>query len=282
MRRPRRQRAAVQTDLLARKGNIDKLAKKARLAIKIVAGVLALFFTWIKFSGLSFLPVLENTEPEVLTKVIVVFYYLCWVFGTGFDVGNQQAVYVSDPQEGQLAWDTLGVLVALTIVTAALLWASDDIKLFAAVLFVFVIANILLWRYLLTRVGPIIEESAKIYRKQKNYSDLERLEVVKYYLAGNWQTHRFIAMCITIAAANLICFVEPVQQALMTVVRLALPPSMVPAVGRLLPHLSIVLFVVVAEAWIWMMRVRTWASLHVIADLRHKYELKPRHASTDA
>jgi hypothetical protein len=137
MKSPKKKKPAVQnelparkhpSDLLHRKERINKLAWKARLAIKIVGGVLALFFTWIKFSGLSFLPVLENTEPEVLAKIIVVFYYLCWVFGTGFDVGTQQSVYVSDPQEGQITWDTLGVLVGLTIVTAALLWASDDIK----------------------------------------------------------------------------------------------------------------------------------------------------------
>jgi hypothetical protein len=288
MNRPRRQRRAAhndsrkrkeQTDLLARKDKINRLAWKARLAIKIVAGILALFFTWIKFSGLSFLPVLENTEPQVLAKVIVVFYYLCWVFGTGFDVGTQQAVYVSDPQEGQITLDTVGVLIGLTIVTAVLLWASDDIKVFCVILVVFVIVNVLLWRYLLIRVGPIIEESARVYRKDNNYPDLERLEVVKQYLAGNWQKHRFLAMCLILAVANLVCFFEPAQQGLIAVARLTLPPNMVPAVARLLPHLSIVLFIVVAEGWIWVMRVRTWASLHVIGELRHKYEIKPRTAS---
>jgi hypothetical protein len=279
MKRAKKHKPASHVDLLAEKEKVNKLARTARLAINVIAGVLALFFTWVKLSGTSMLPVLASTEPEVLAKVILVFYYLCWVFGTGFDVGNQQAVYVSDPKEGRIALDTFGVLVALAIVTAALLWASDDIKVFAAMLVVFFIANILLWRYLLTRVRPIIEASAKIYREHKNYPDLERLHVVENYLAGDWQKQRFLAMCLLLAAANVICFVEPAQQALAAVVRLILPASLVPAIARLLPHLSIILFILVAEIWIWIMRVRTWTSLHVIAALRERYELRPRAGS---
>jgi hypothetical protein len=279
MRRAKKHKPATPVDLLEEKEKVNKLARTARWSINVIAGVLALFFTWVKLSGTSLIPVLENTEPEVLAKIILVFYYLCWVFGTGFDVGNQQAVYVSDPKEGRIALDTFGVLVGLTIVTAALLWASDDIKVFAAMLVVFLIANILLWRYLLTRVRPIIEASAKIYRDRKNYPDLERLHVVENYLAGDWQKHRFLAMCLLLAAANVICFVEPVQQAASAVMRLILPPNLAPAIVRLLPHLSIILFILVAEGWIWIMRVRTWTSLHVIAALRKSYELKPRGGS---
>src|SRR5262249_28000853 len=107
MKRAKKPRRTVQKDLPTRgddtidsKAKIDALAWKARLAIKLVAGILALFFTWIKFSGTSLLPVLESTEPEVLTKVIAVFYYLCWLLGTDFDVGTQQSVYISDPKQG--------------------------------------------------------------------------------------------------------------------------------------------------------------------------------------
>jgi hypothetical protein len=47
-----------------------------------------------------------------------------------------------------------------------------------------------------------------------------------------------------------------------------------------LPHLSIILFLIVAEGWIWMMRIRTWASLNVIGELRHKYKLEPLGADS--
>jgi hypothetical protein len=99
---------------------IDRLAFSARLAIQIVGGGLALIFTWLQVKDFPIKPFVENIEPQVFLKLILAFYYSCWVFGLSFDVTTQQAVYVKDPSRGRFSWDAISAVVALAIVAAVL------------------------------------------------------------------------------------------------------------------------------------------------------------------
>jgi len=124
------------------KGEVDNLASRARLAIKIVSGVLALIFTWVQFKDFRVAPLLDGISPPLFLKLILAFYYFCWVSGVSFDVTTQQLVYVKDPRRGQMAWDAVSAVVVLAAVSAILLYASDDDQKFAATLTIFVLANI--------------------------------------------------------------------------------------------------------------------------------------------
>ncbi len=267
-------------NILDSKGHIDELAFRARLSIKIVGGILALIFTWLQFKEYPLAPFVESTQPELLRKLTLAVYYFCWVFGTSFDVSTQQAVYVSDPKKGRMSWDTIAAVLTLLLVVGILLWASDDDKKFAAVLTVFVLANIGLWLYLLRRVEPIIRASESFYRKEKDFFELERLHVVRDYISGSWQWHRFVAMCAIVIAADLVCFVDPVRQTLSTIIHSYLPDLSTDVISSLLPDFSLVVFVLVAESWIWTIRVRTRTSMNVMSVLKEKYKMTLRGGGT--
>jgi hypothetical protein len=266
--------------ILDSKGHIDDLAFRARLSIKIVGGVLALIFTWLQFKEYELVPFVASTQPVFLRKLTLAIYYFCWVFGTSFDVSTQQAVYVTDPKKGRMSWDTIGAVLTLLLVVGILLWASENEKRFAAVLTVFVLTNILLWLYLLQRVQPIIRASENFYRKEKDFFELERLHVVRDYISGDWQWHRFVVMGAIVVVADLVCFVDPVRQTLSAITQLSLPDLSTDVASSLLPDFSLVVFVLVAESWIWTIRVRTRTSLNVMSALKGKYRIAPRGGDT--
>ena len=170
----------------------------------------------------------------------------------------------------------LAALVGFAVVAAVLLWASDSDQRFAGALSVFLAANIAGWVYIVRRVRPIIHASELQY-KDKDFAELERLHVVKDYIAGNWQWHRFVVMCLLVVIVDLICFTSApkVIESITHSFANTLPSGLV---SSLLPNLSLILFVLVAETWIWIMRARTQAFLNVIFALKQKYRFQLRVA----
>ena len=73
---------------LASRVAIDRLAFRARLAIKIVGGGLALIFTWLQLKGIPITPFVESIEPLSLLKLILTGYYFCWLGGRNYEHSN--------------------------------------------------------------------------------------------------------------------------------------------------------------------------------------------------
>jgi hypothetical protein len=258
--------------VLDSKAEIDQLASRIQMAIKVVGGLLAGIFTWLQLKDFPFIPLLESAPPEALLKFVIATYYFSWVFGTSFDVKLQQSVYVSDPSRGRLTWAGAVALVVLAVIAAILLWVSDSTKEFAAVLNVFVLADLLTWRYhLIPRTSPIIRASKNIYVQDKEYFDVERLRIVENYMVGKWHWHRFIVLGGVLLMINLLCFVDPVRKFIGASSELMVPALKIGLAESLLPVLAIILFVAVAEGWKWMLRMRISITLHVMSDLKKKY-----------
>jgi len=243
--------------------------------MRIVGGILVLVFAWLQLKDLPFIPILENAQPAILLKLILTVYYSCWVFGLGFDINTQQMVYIDDPNKGRMTWNSIGAICLLALVLALLFWASGSEQYFAGILNIFVVTNVVLWLLLLKRVRIIIQASKDVFSGEREYFELERVSVVEAYIAGDWQWHRFIAMSIIVLAADAVCFIAVVRQRLSTLAHLFLPDLSNTVISSLLPDASFVVFIVVAEGWIWMMRAKTRASLHVIDLLKTKYTLTP-------
>jgi hypothetical protein len=146
------------------------------------------------------------------------------------------------------------------------------------VLSAFVVINIALWRYVLFRVKPIIHESRKLCKEGDRYFEVERLEVTEEYISGKWQRNRFIVMLIIVVLADLVCFAIPVREMLSSGAEFIFPSLSASSLAPILPDLSILLYVVVAEGWIWVKRLVTRTSLHVIEALNDKYVLEERPA----
>jgi hypothetical protein len=268
----RSKRSASRTAVLDSKAEIDRFASRIQTAIKIVGGILAALFTWLQLKDFPFIPLLESTPPEAILKFIIAVYYFSWVFGSSFDVRLQQSVYVSDPGRGQLTWPGIVALGALAVIAAVLLWVSDSTKEFAVVLHIFVLADLLTWKYyLIPRTTPIIRASKGICAKDREFFDLERLSLVESYMVGKWHWYRFIALGALLLIIDVLCFIDPIRALLGALIESAVPGLKTGLATSLLPVLSIVAFIVVAEGWKWMLRINMRTALQVISDLKKKY-----------
>jgi hypothetical protein len=116
---------------------VDKVGDWARRGIWVVGTVLAAFFAFLQLSHLPYVPAIENTNPLYVRELLLALYYLCWIFGTSFDVSIQRYAYVADPQHGQMPRRALLILIGFSLVAALLLWVRESDKMFAAVLGVF-------------------------------------------------------------------------------------------------------------------------------------------------
>ena len=251
------------------------LAEQAQWAVGIVGGILGLLFTWLTFKGHPYVQWIEKADTEFIRHVTLAFYYFCWIFGCTFDIRMQREVYRSDPLLGSLPRMAVGAILLLLVIAAALLAASESDEWFAALLVVFVATNILGWRIVLRRVRPIIADSERQYILDENFFGVEQLRVVVAYIDGAWQRRRFALMIVLILMANAICFIPLVKDSLSQILARHLGNLSPAAVSRLLPVASLMMFVVSAEGWVWIRRVRARATLSVLYALQERYKLQP-------
>jgi hypothetical protein len=256
--------------------SIEKLASWARWFIWAITGIIGLFFTWVQLKDVPFVELAQKTPPQALTTTALIIYYACWIGGTNFDVGIQQRAYVADPKRGNITANTIGVTVVFLCVTALLLWVSmeKDIRLFALVLGLFVVANIFGWRHIVSRVRPAINTSRGTFRERRNFFRLEQLNLVDRYMTGKWQMQRFWSMLAMVLVINLFCSVEGARTAIATAANSLGIDLPVPTLANLVPGLSILAFVLIAETWIWAKRINVRTALTVLDGLRTEYKLE--------
>jgi hypothetical protein len=250
----------------------EPIAQWALRSIWIVGGILAFLFTWLQIRNI-FVPVLKNADPHHLRRFTLIVYYLCWVGGASFDVHVQREVYRRDPNQGRIPLAAFIGVTMLLAVAGILMWASTSDQGFALALVPFVIANFIGWRIVLARVRPMIEATRSHYAENANYFRLEQLELVAWYMTGWWQWARFALMAALVALANALCFSDGFRAAIAETVHSAWSDLGHETLTKLLPAISLLLFVLLAELWIWALRARIRMSLNTIESLMRRYRL---------
>ncbi len=256
--------------------DVLKIFRLGRLLIKIIASVLALLFTWLQFRDVSLPTFLEAAKPELIQKIALVIYYFCWLFGSTADTDAQESVYVDVPKGWRVGIKQFLLVVVFFAVTAAMLWVSGDEKKFAFLLTVFILYNVFGWWYLNHILKSIMGKSETLLKTDRSFVDLEKLKIVRHYLTGRWQWKRFGAMCLMILVLDIICFAPLARGYLTSLITATIDGLKYETMYRLLPDLYLLFFVLVAESWIWIMRVRVATSLTILDDLKLKYDLRPR------
>jgi hypothetical protein len=247
-----------------------KVFRLGRLLISLVATVLALFLKDLRWDV-----VVDSTEPEFLQKLTLIIYYFCWLFGSRADTNVQESVYISVPSTWRVTLPEFFLVIAFAGLAGALLWAAGDEKRFAILLSLFTAANIAGWWFLNRKLKPLMSGSRKQLVRGSAYLDLERLNVVTNYLTGTWQWRRFVVMGILVIVFDIVCFVPPVRAASSDWIAYLVADlnSKSDAISRLLPDALFLLFVLVAETWIWIKRVRVATSLDILDEMKLKYRL---------
>jgi hypothetical protein len=158
----RSDREAATLDEFEGRENIADLAWWGYQSVKVIGGILLVFFAWLQLKSVPLGTIVQNTTPEILIKATLVLYYACWVGGATFDTWVQQRVFVADPKRGKLTLDLFAVMAGFFVVAFALVWASLHQELFVLVLLVFVIANFAGWNLIVRRIRPTISSSEKV------------------------------------------------------------------------------------------------------------------------
>jgi len=249
--------------------DITRLSSEGLTYITVAGLILTSVFAWVLFRNVSLPPDMIKLEHEYLQSFVLALYYLCWIAGTKFDCATQKLVYLTDPQKRKFPVTSVMVVGMLILVAAGLFGTKDNEKLFSCFLTGLVIANVLAWLHLLTRVIPIIKASAKRYREREYFLGLERLYLVAYYINGRWQWYRFFGMITIVSLLLLVSFSDWIR------LKFAAVFSQPATFYAIIPDLILLVFVLFAESWIWAERVRTRLAMSVIDSLDDYYRLIP-------
>jgi hypothetical protein len=264
------------TELAIAKADVEKLANLSRTLIQGLAAALAAGFAFVVIDKTQIITILNESDPGIAYKVGLFLYYTSWVFGAKFDVDIEERVYVRDSARGILDWKTFGVLTIFTIVMLFFFWLHTRERLFGCGLLLFVLVNILGWKAVCRRIRATIEESQATYTELKDYYGLEKLRVVSEYMRGTWQGRRFIVMIVLaillISISNAIAYPQ-----FANIVRgIDLQGIKGELMIRRAPALFFLIYVLAAEGWMWLQRMRVHHHVNVLDEMAADFRLEPR------
>lgn len=162
----------------------------------MTAGI-ALVFAGVTLKDIPFVPALSSTNPEYLQSILLSLYIACWAAGTTIDTKAQSSVYLIDPSGGRVRFGSVVSVVALSLVSLAVLLTRKNELYFSLALAAFTSIDILAWLYLRLRfLPPIIKATREKYRTGPNYDYFGEilLDIVTAQIIGNWKWWRQLAL----------------------------------------------------------------------------------------
>jgi hypothetical protein len=259
-----------------RGGSTNGKAGLARIVEYLIGGAAAIllcYFGWLQISGTEVLSMVKSIPGRFVFRFAMIVYYACWVNGAIFDTHYQDSVYVNVSKARVI----FGAVIA-TIALAAMfgfLCACDTYRQFCVGLAVFFLVNLAGWVYIVKWIAPkAIEESELQYLKNNSHVDVERLGIVALdYTSGPWQWYRFAMGAGLILVMNGLAFSNMTSG--LSKILWGISPDMIQS-------LSMLLFVVAMEGWIWYMRLRLSIGLGLLKGIDESYELTPKQDADPA
>jgi hypothetical protein len=260
----------IGTNLAAKKAETIKIARLARGSLQLAAGALALTFTWIKFRGLNFGPLINDLSAQLLSRTTLAVYYLSWVSGVSADVDDQEVIYVEPPDRGRVIVLCVAATILIGIPFGFLCYLSS----YQVVLSAFIVFNFVCW-WLMTRwvLPDTVNKTVAYYTQHNAYLQLLEVELfVGEYLKGPWQIWRYCAGGVIVVIIDLVKYSRLYDR----LSGIATFPTKDFALAVLL-----LIFVIVMEGWAWLCRMKFKAGRSLIERITSIYDfrLKRGHRS---
>jgi hypothetical protein len=239
--------------------------------VRSICFLFPLVFTWLKLRNLSASDIVtlisDASVGDVVWKAALIIYFFAWAWGTLWDVGLQERVYLEAPNKGRLPWQAVAIAAAISIVAAVLLCVDTFVQLVGA-LALFTTLDHAAWRYLVGSIfKPLIQLARDEYRRSDDAIGLEQLQLVEYQICGTWKWWRAIVGVVWIFIMLALALVLSPESSI-RVGRAELPSGFVQAA-------SILLWVLLMEIWLWYVRMVTKVGVDTLETLREKYRLAP-------
>jgi hypothetical protein len=254
-------------DAAAAKSNVIGVVRLSRRFLQASALGLALLFTWLKFRGLNFTPVLNDISAQLLLRSTLAVYYMSWVFGLSSDADDQELLYVKAPNRSRAIALLIGTVLMIAVPFGILCYVQTY-RTFAAVLSAFLVFNVVIWLLLIYKVLPeAVRETTAYYKANQAYPKIVVLRLFyDDYLQGSWQHWRFLTGGILVALIDLFAFSDVYQ-------RLKLPALL--RDKDFVLALLVFIFVAVIELWMWAQRMQFRVNRSLVEQLSKSYSFRP-------
>jgi hypothetical protein len=252
---------------------VSHLMNRLRLLARIIFGTIGLTYSWLLLSGLPYSTIVNGSDAGVILQVVLILMYLSWVVGINMDFGVQASVYVSAPKGSVLSKTLYFTAASLLLAAMVLLAVRKNSEFFAAALAVFSLVS--LWSLIAARqsVRSIIGESKAVYETQSDWFGREQLDIVEHYMTGDWVWTRQVVLLIILSLVNVICWVPAVPRNVAHWIHLWNPQYTEQAVSALIPVVTIIGFLAIAESWQWYKRLTMKLSVSALELLKYNYKI---------
>jgi hypothetical protein len=244
-------------------------------AIKYVSGAIMLVVTYLHFETAEVVHVLASTSPELILKVALSIFFFSWWSGSSADLDLHKMTLVKDPNKGKITWDLCLVFGGFVFVGLLLLLTSPFEYVFAGVLIVFWIVLTKAGQYARDYTTPVFWSTEDWYKKRSQYYQLERLVLVTRYLYGPQMKLRNKVGFAMVGVVALVTYVLPLRNVIGDLLHYLVPSVNKESIVSIMPASAFFCFVIVTEAWQWMMPINVKSSLGALGDLRSRYALIP-------
>jgi hypothetical protein len=253
----------------------DKIlfARSTRRNVVWITTALALAFTAVELKEISLADAIVPSASDSIWRFALVAYFWCWRFGCVFDTDIQELAYASLPGKGEWSLRSYGIVGLLIVVAFLLFWTQGNIVFFSLAITALFIIDFVGWRHIVRELDPEAKRSASEFENRSDYFALERLNVVRAQIQGDWKWWRLIAGSGIILMINLFAFSSTFRE-LVTQPVLSLRPGIPPQDAETFSYSLLVLaFVVIMEVWHYAVRLRTKISLRLMDALSESYKL---------
>jgi hypothetical protein len=248
-------------------------ARNTRTIVVWITTGLALSFTVLQLKYISIGDLIVPSASDLIWRVALIAYFWCWRFGCIFDTDIQELAYISLPGHGKWSLRSYGVVALLVIVAVLLCWTQGQVALFSLTLTAFFFVDHIGWRHLVRELDPEARNSAREFRRNRNYFALERLNIVRAQIQGNWKWWRMLAGSIVVVLIDLFAFSSSVRMLAVQSIQSLRPEISYQGAESFSYSFLVLTFVIVMEAWHYAIRLKTKISLNLIDDLSERYKL---------
>ena len=257
-------------ELLRDKTELSRMVRRFRTLIRILAASLAIAFAWLKLRGVDFPRLESQAAATILLRASLVFWYFSWLAAVLLDTRDEEDVLHRAPRGGRLPRVGLALCLVITVLFG-LLCAVSTFEQFAVFLAAYWLINVVGWVYLISALlGPAMRASREYYDDIEDLFLVEQVRQLQRFLEGHWQWWRFGTGILAIAGINFVVFSKQGATLASHVEQLS---------EASLISLSILLFVVLFEIWVWVPRIRRWLAIRYLGQLREKYLLVRREST---
>jgi hypothetical protein len=102
-------------------------ARYTKTVIWIISTLLESYFTFLQVRDAQIGAFVNTVSADIIWRIALVIYYLCWVFGTKFDTDIQELAYVEFSRKEKWPIEAIGVVLLLGAVAAVLCWAEGEL-----------------------------------------------------------------------------------------------------------------------------------------------------------